>query len=127
MAASLNILVIEDDPVYSEFLVDALVAAGHVVNVAATAANARSQAEAHRPDVVMLDLTLPDGNGYELAQSLRGSLLPASSTIIMLTAQLHPQRDMAEAVGIDMILSKPVEAHAVIGVVDLVHLRRNRR
>jgi DNA-binding response OmpR family regulator len=126
MVASLNILVIEDDPVYSEFLVDTLTAAGHVVAVAASGAVARTQVASHHPDVVVLDLGLPDGNGYELARSLRSSSLPVGSTIIMLTAQLHPQRDMAEAAGIDIVLSKPVEADAVIGLVDLVHERRNR-
>jgi DNA-binding response OmpR family regulator len=124
--APLTVLVVEDDPIYSQFVVDALRAAGHEVESAATAAIARERVRVQKPDAVMLDLGLPDESGYELARELRGELPPAS-VIILLTANMFPERDLAEAVGIDMVLSKPVDRAVVVGMVELVRERRRRK
>ena len=123
----LNILVIEDDLVYAGFVADTLRAAGHAVIVAPTGADAREHARRLQPDAVILDLGLPDENGYDLARVLRQHLLPRTSIIILLTANLFPERDLAEAVGIDIVLTKPVEADVVRGMVELIRTRRGRR
>lgn len=122
----MKILVVEDDPVYAQFVVGALGEAGHDVEHVSTAGAARERARVSRPDAVMLDLVLPDDTGYDLARALRRELAP-SSIIILLTADLHPQRDLADAVGIDMVLTKPVEPALVTGMVDLVRNRRRRK
>ncbi|KAB2902069.1 MAG: response regulator [Kofleriaceae bacterium] len=127
MDERLTILVIEDDPVYAEFVADTLRASGHTVSVAVTGAAARELARRVRVDAVMLDLGLPDESGYELARALRHQHLPASAIIILLTASLYPQRDLADAVGIDMVLTKPVEAAVVGGIVDLIRSRRRSK
>ena len=75
----------------------------------------------------MLDLGLPDESGYDLARDLRAHLLPRTTVIILLTASLYPERDRASAVGIDMVLTKPVEADLVHRMVDFIHSRRTRR
>jgi CheY-like chemotaxis protein len=49
------------------------------------------------------------------------------AVIILLTANMYPQLDTAEAVGIDLVLSKPVEPALVIGMIDHVHARRRKR
>jgi DNA-binding response OmpR family regulator len=122
----LTILVVEDDPVYADFIARALSAAGHDVGHATTGAKARELARSLKPDAVMLDLVLPDESGYDLALTLRREL-PASSIIILLTADLHPQRDLADAVGIDVVLTKPVEPTLVTGMIELVRARRQRK
>jgi DNA-binding response OmpR family regulator len=122
----LAILVVEDDPVYAQFIGGALRDAGHDVDIVATGAKAREKAASINPDAIMLDLSLPDEDGYDLARALRKSLPPAS-IIIVLTANLHPQHDLADAVGIDLVLTKPVEPAVVIGIVDLVRDRRRRK
>jgi len=124
--APLTVLVVEDDPIYAQFVVDALRAAGHEVESAATGASARERARVQKHDAVMLDLGLPDESGYDLARELRGELPPAS-VIILLTANMFPERDLAEAVGIDMVLSKPVDRAVVVGMVELVRERRRRK
>jgi DNA-binding response OmpR family regulator len=70
---------------------------------------------------------LPDESGYDLARDLRAQLVPATTVIILLTANLYPERDLADAVGIDMVLTKPVEADLVHGMVDFIRSRRARR
>lgn len=119
----LTILVVEDDPVYAEFVATTLRAVGHQVEHVSTATDAGDHVRTRLPDVVMLDLVLPDATGYDIAREIRGALTP-SSVIILLTADLYPQRDLAEAVGIDMVLTKPVEPRLVTGMIDLVRRRR---
>ncbi len=124
-ANPMNILVVEDDPVYASFVADTLRTAGHYVLVATDGKSARQQV-ALSPDAVILDLNLPDENGYDLARSLRRDL-PATSIVILLTAELHPHRDTAEAVGIDIVLTKPVEEALVTRIVDHMRAHRERR
>jgi DNA-binding response OmpR family regulator len=122
----LDILVIEDDPVYAEFVSGTLREAGHAVHDVTSGAAAREHIAASKPDAVILDLVLPDESGYDTAKALR-RVLPSRAVIILLTADLHPQRDLADAVGIDIVLTKPVEPALVIGMVELVRARRRRK
>ena len=112
----LDILVIEDDPVYAEFVSGTLREAGHDVHHVASGAAARERVAASKPHAVILDLVLPDEGGYDLAKALR-RVLPSTAVIILLTADLYPERDLADAVGIDIVLTKPVEPALVIGMV----------
>ena len=123
----LHILVVEDDPVYAHFVASTLRAAGHEIMVAFDGKQAREQARSGRPDAVILDLGLPDESGYDVARALRKGILDDDAVIILLTANQFPERDTAEAVGIDMILSKPVEPALVSGMIDHVRARRQRR
>ncbi|HEY5947550.1 MAG TPA: response regulator [Kofleriaceae bacterium] len=123
----LSILVVEDDPVYAEFVASTLRAAGHDISIAYDGAHARTQAQRERPHAVILDLGLPDESGYEVARSLRAGVLDDAAVIILLTANPSPQLDTAEAVGIDIVLGKPVEPALVSAMVDHVRARRQRR
>jgi CheY-like chemotaxis protein len=127
MSEPLQILVVEDDAVYAQFVATTLRGAGHAVEIAATGAEARALAPAVRPHAVVMDLQLPDTTGYDLARDLRQQVLDPASIIILLTANLYPQHDVATAVGIDIVLTKPVEPLLVIGMVDLIRTRRRRR
>src|SRR6185295_8120051 len=69
----LDLLVVEDTPDSLEFLKTLLEAAGHRVTTAVTGAEAVRACEAHRFDVVLLDLVLPDLDGIRVAEAVRGS------------------------------------------------------
>ena len=127
MPERLEILVVEDDPVYAEFVASTLRATGHGVQIAGDGASARLRAREGGLDAVVLDLTLPDESGYDIARALRRGLLAPHAVIILLTANMYPERDTAEAVGIDLVLSKPVEPALVIGMIDHVQARRRKR
>jgi len=122
----LKILVVEDDAVYAEFVATTLRQPGHDVELAETAATARARVLTTKPDAIVLDLVLPDESGYDTALALRREL-PPESIIILLTASLYPERDLADAVGIDMVLTKPIDPALVTGMVDLVRARRRRK
>jgi len=79
-----RILVIEDDPVVAQTVASALGAEGFSVNQAATLSDGRAAAGTKNYEAIILDLTLPDGSGLDLAESLRGE--GSDVPILMLTA-----------------------------------------
>ncbi|MGH7187614.1 MAG: response regulator, partial [Acetobacteraceae bacterium] len=108
MAKPLTVLVVDDEPPIRRFLRTSLQAAGYRVVEAADAAGALRALAAEKPDLLILDLGLPDCDGIELIGELRK---PASQTvppIIVLSAR-DDERSKVEALdrGADDYLSKP--------------------
>jgi DNA-binding response OmpR family regulator len=123
----LKILVVEDDPIYADFVRTNLQEQGHIVETTDSGAGARARAATLLPDAVILDLRLPDESGYDVARALRGGILPASAVIVLLTASAYPELDTADAVGIDIVITKPIERELVANMVRFVHERRRRK
>jgi two-component system, OmpR family, KDP operon response regulator KdpE len=99
------VLVIEDEPQLRRFLRAALRTQGYRVLEAETGAGGLAEAAAHVPDVIVLDLGLPDMDGVEVARRLREwSLTP----VLVLSAR-GQERDKIEALdaGADDYLTKP--------------------
>jgi two-component system, OmpR family, response regulator len=119
-----RLLVVEDEPNIRELLATSLRFAGFEVHVAADGATALKQAAEHEPDLVVLDVMLPDMDGFTVTRKLRGSgrLLP----IVFVTA-----RDSLEdkikglTVGGDDYVTKPFSLEEVIARIRAV-LRRTR-
>jgi two-component system KDP operon response regulator KdpE len=99
------ILVIEDEPQIRRFLRATLTANGYEVVEAGTAAEGLRAAAAHPPDLVILDLGLPDGDGLDVTRRLREwSAVP----IIVLSARGHEHDKIAALdAGADDYLTKP--------------------
>jgi len=102
------VLVVEDEPQMRRFLRATLASHGYRVVEAATAAQGVAQATAHNPDIVLLDLGLPDGDGLEVTRRLREW---SSVPIIVLSARGR-ETDKIEALdgGADDYLTKPFGA-----------------
>jgi DNA-binding response OmpR family regulator len=101
-----RILVVEDEARIASFLVKGLGAQGHSATVAASGVEALSKARASGPDLVLLDLGLPDIDGLDVLTSLRrfASRLP----VIVLTARDEVADTVAALdAGADDYLSKP--------------------
>jgi two-component system, OmpR family, response regulator RegX3 len=103
--AAVKILLVEDDNSIAVSLVDGLSDAGYVVVRAATGASAIELQAAETPDVVLLDLGLPDMDGRDVCRVLRGrSRVP----IIMLTARSDEfDRVLGLELGADDYVTKP--------------------
>jgi two-component system, OmpR family, KDP operon response regulator KdpE len=99
------ILLIEDEPQMRRFLRAALGAQDYRLVEATTARDGLAQAASRNPDVVLLDLGLPDRDGLEVARELRGW---SSVPIIVLSARGQEQDKVAALdLGADDYLTKP--------------------
>ena len=103
-----RILLIEDEEAISEPLAAALEREGFEVQVAATAAAGRELHRAHPPDLVLLDLMLPDGNGKDVLRDIRAS---SRTPVIMVTARGQElERVLGLELGADDYVTKPFSA-----------------
>ena len=117
-------LLVEDEASISEPFSRALEREGFVPTVVSTLAAARGAIDEREPDIVLLDLMLPDGDGRELARELRAS---SQLPIIMLTARASEiDRVVGLELGADDYVVKPFAAAEVIARIRAV-LRRTRR
>lgn len=102
-----RILVVDDNEVLAEGMRRLLEMRGHDVHVAHTGTEALERADAVQPGVVLLDIGLPDIDGYQVASTLRKHF----PTIILLALSGYGQRedkDKALHAGFDKHLTKPV-------------------
>lgn len=101
----LNILIVDDEPAIRRFLHTSLGAYGHVINEASCGEDALKAAATGRPDLIILDLGLPDLDGVEVTRRLREwTQVP----IIILSVREH-ENDKINALdaGADDYLTKP--------------------
>ena len=117
-----RILVIDDDPTVSEIVCRYLSAAGFAVEQAPDGPAGLRQAEAMRPDLVVLDRMLPGLDGIEVCGRLKTAF---AVPVIMLTA-LHEEDDRIDGLeaGADDYLAKPFSPRELVLRVQSV-LRRN--
>lgn len=119
-----QILVIEDDPAIRNVLRVLLQAEQYRVIEADTSARAQIEARSHKPDVLLVDLGLPDGDGLKVIQSVRAwSPVP----IVVLSARaMEAQKVAALDAGADDYVTKPFSAPELLARVRAA-LRRNAR
>jgi DNA-binding response OmpR family regulator len=113
----MRILIVDDNPDALATLGALLTLDGHTVNLAPSARFGLNTAQGSPPDVVVLDLSMPLIDGFELARSLRKSIFP-SPLLIAVTGRTAPETaDKALAAGIDHIFYKPVLADTLLAVI----------
>ena len=116
-----TILLVEDEPAIAEPLAETLAREGFDLEVAPTAAAAVDAAARLRPDLILLDLMLPDGSGFDVCREVRRS---SQVPIIMLTARGdEADRVIGLELGADDYVVKPFSAREVTARVRAV-LRR---
>ena len=109
------ILVVEDEPEIRRFVRMALESEGHEVHEAATLQRGLIEAGSRRPDLVVLDLGLPDGDGVELIRDLRTW---STSPVIVLSARSGEDDKVAALdAGADDYLVKPFGAAEMLARV----------
>jgi len=119
-----RILVVEDNEKNMKLFRDVLGATGYLTIEARTGARAVELAAEHRPDLVLMDIQLPDMNGVEVLSRLRAGELTAPIPVLALTAQaMHGDRERFLAAGFDGYLPKPVN---ILDFVDAVRRQLSR-
>ena len=112
---------VEDERSITDPLSEALEREGFDTSVAGTVADALESARATEPDLVLLDVTLPDGSGYDVCRELRRD---SEVPIIMLTARgEETDRVVGLELGADDYIVKPFSAREVVARIRAV-LRR---
>lgn len=105
-------LIIEDEPAIRRFLRATLAANGYAVLEAATAHAGLTLARGEKPDVVVLDLGLPDGDGLDLLKTLRES---STVPVLVLSARDAEQAKVAALdAGADDYVTKPFGAEELM-------------
>ena len=126
MTESAVILAVEDEPLNRRLLHAVLEPAGYKVVDAATLAEARAWLALNAPDLILLDLRLPDGNGLDLARELKGSDSRRMIPIVAATASaMPPVKIDADDAGCDGFLAKPIPPSVLRAEIEK-HLGRSR-
>ena len=108
-AAPRRVLLIEDNADAREMLRQALEIAGHQVHAAPDGESGVAAAAQHDPDIALIDIGLPDMDGYEVARRLRSATAHARIRMVALTGYGQPgDEQRAREAGFDAHLTKPV-------------------
>jgi len=117
--ASLRVLLAEDNPVNQQVAVAMLVKRGHEVHVSSNGREALEAVKAREYDVVLMDIQMPEMDGFEATHAIRQ--LPKGKTlpIIGLTAHaLSGESSPWESHGMTDYLAKPFKAHELFALVE---------
>lgn len=122
--ADRTILLVEDDPAIADTLTDVLESSGYQVRHSETGAEARAAMEEGEPDLIVLDLMLPDVDGLVLCSSLKAS----SDVPVIICSALNQSRDrvLGLKLGADDFIGKPFDVYEFEARVEAVLRRRGR-
>jgi two-component system cell cycle response regulator DivK len=110
MADNLRVLYIEDNPDNRLLVQRVLMAEGYQVIVASNARDGLKLAETERPSLVLVDINMPDIDGYTVTGELRKMPHLARIPIIALTANvMKGDREKTLAAGCDGYIQKPID------------------
>jgi DNA-binding response OmpR family regulator len=122
-----RVLVVEDDPDIAQLVAHYLEKAGFLAEITASGRDALTSVAARPPDIVVLDLMLPQVDGLEICRTIRGNDATAGVPIIMLTARAEESdRIVGLEIGADDYLSKPFSPGELVARVRAL-LRRAAR
>ena len=120
-----RILVVEDDPDIQKILAYNLGQSGHEVLASRSGREGLALARAHQPDLVLLDVMLPDLNGTQLCGALKADRSTAGIRVVMLTARgEETDRVAGFQLGVDDYVVKPFSVQELLLRIQAV-LRRN--
>ena len=111
-----KVLIIEDDVVQVRLLTIRLKAAGYAVAVASDAVQSVGAVRRERPDLVLLDIGLPGGDGYVVLKRLKALVHISAVPIIAVSGRAaSTDRDRMLAAGADDYFEKPVDVDRLLG------------
>ena len=114
----IRVLVVDDDDLQRDVVADVLSSEGYEVRGAATGAEALSAATAEPPDVVVLDLMLPDTDGASLLARMRAE--PALARIRVVVTTGLRSSVVARIPGVDVALFKPFGLGELLSALERV-------
>jgi adenylate cyclase len=122
---SAKILVVDDTPRNVKLLADVLAVKGYNVATAASGREALEKIAAEPPDLVLLDVVMPEMSGYDVCRNIRDNAATEMLPVIMVTA-LDPGEERIKGIeaGADDFLSKPInQAELLARVKSLLRIK----
>lgn len=120
-----RILVVEDNPVSLELMVELLSPRGFEVYACSDGREVMRLAKAHRPDLILLDINLPNIDGLTLARMLREDSETRAMTILAVSAYVMPgEEERMLKAGCDGFIGKPIDTKTVLSTVSTFLKRR---
>ena len=111
-----KILIVEDNEMNRDMLSRRLERRGFTVVMAVDGGEGVAMARSEKPDVVLMDMSLPVMNGWEATQAIRADATMAHLPVIALTAHSMPgDREKAMKAGCDDYDTKPVDLPRLLG------------
>ncbi len=109
MTTPAKILVVDDTPQNVKLLADLLAVKGYAVVTASSGAQALEKVGKEQPDLVLLDVVMPEMSGYEVCRQIRDNPVTAMLPVVMVTA-LDPMQERVKGIdaGADDFLTKPI-------------------
>ena len=124
MDGAVRVLVVDDNADAAQMLATLLEAHGHLVSVEYDGTGGLARALRERPEVMLLDIGLPDMDGHELARRLRASPDTANAMLVALTGYGQSEdRERARQAGFDRHLVKPADLSELLGILAKVRER----
>lgn len=115
----MKLLVVDDNPLNVDLMVDILEAVGWSVIPAYDGRTAITLARSERPDLLILDVNMPNMSGYEVCRAIKGDVLTAQIPVIMVTALSDVDyRIRGLEAGADDYLTKPYSARELIARIE---------
>jgi adenylate cyclase len=118
MTTPAKILVVDDTPHNVKLLADLLAVKGYAVVTASSGVQALEKVAKEAPDLVLLDVVMPEMSGYDVCRKIRGNPATAVLPVIMVTA-LDPGQERLKGIeaGADDFLSKPINQQELLARV----------
>ncbi len=113
----LTVLVIEDCQDNAEMLLELLEQLGHRARMAMTASSALELLKQSQPDVVLLDLELPDMDGYEVARAIRAQYGQSIRILAVTGFSGDSPRERAREAGFDGFVVKPYRIEDLLALM----------
>ena len=105
-----SVLIVDDDPAAVELIQYMLQSEGYTTSLAVTGAAGLAMAKEQRPDLILLDVMLPEMDGLEACRRLRADPSTSAVPIIMLSARAQSSdQESGHEAGADLYLTKPID------------------
>jgi CheY-like chemotaxis protein len=121
IGAGRSVLIVDDDQDLAESLALGLNSQGFLTTLAERADLALQLARTDRPDVILLDYSLPDMNGFEVCRRLDENRATSSIPVIMLSGSVEGEMiRRARSAGCRFYLQKPYDPNALLTLIGMV-------
>lgn len=115
---SLKVLIIDDDPHWREMLSRYLQAAGYEISLASSGFEGLHMITRYRPDLVICDIGMPNGNGYQVVEDLRRDEALRTIPILACTGiGLLDTDAIARETGFDGVLVKSADPELIVATI----------